>query len=73
MRCPVCGSHETGRVAVDQYFCWRCAVEFHGQPGRWRVYRVDEEGNLVAWQAGPPEPADAAEGRPRAALSVREA
>ncbi len=59
MRCPVCDRIETGRVASDQYFCWRCCVEFHGAPGRWRVFRVDEEGNLVEAVAGGEEATDA--------------
>ncbi len=34
-------------MAQDQYFCRHCCVEFHGAPGSWRVFVVDEEGNLI--------------------------
>ena len=47
MECPLCGRTETGRVGNREYYCWRCCVEFHGEPGQWRLYAPDPEGVLV--------------------------
>lgn len=38
---------ETGRVGNREYYCWRCCVEFHGEPGHWRLYAPDRDGVLV--------------------------
>jgi hypothetical protein len=57
MRCPLCGSIDTGKVGTGQYYCWRCLVEFNMTgPHGYTAYYVDEEGSLVALDA-----ADAAE------------
>lgn len=47
MRCPRCDKIENGQVGNGQYYCWHCSLEFHGVPGSWRFYRVDEEGGLI--------------------------
>lgn len=47
MRCPRCDKIENGQVGNGQYYCWNCCLEFHGEPGAWRFYSLDEEGGLV--------------------------
>ncbi len=47
MQCPLCGRLETGRVGNQEYYCWRCCVEFHGTPGNWRIFAPDTEGMLT--------------------------
>jgi len=47
MRCPLCNKLEYGQVGNGQYYCWNCCLEFHGQPGNWRFFSLDEEGGLV--------------------------
>ncbi len=59
MRCPVCDKLEYGQVGNGQYYCWNCYLEFHGQPGKWRFFAVDEEGGLVELAARAREPAQA--------------
>ena len=52
MRCPRCNKLEYGQVGNGQYYCWNCCLEFHGEPGRWRVYALEEDGSLVDWAEG---------------------
>lgn len=49
MKCPICGSIDTGKVGTGQYYCWNCLVEFNfsGKRG-YSAYYVDEEGALVS-------------------------
>ena len=48
--CPECGGHRVGRLSANQYYCGDCCIELLLQPTRRQVevFRVDEEGNLVA-------------------------
>ncbi len=46
MECPLCGRLDTGRVGNREYYCWTCCVEFHGEPGQWRLFVPDTEGIL---------------------------
>lgn len=46
MNCPACNSRATGKVGVDQFYCWDCCVEFNQGPLGTRIYRLDEEGSL---------------------------
>ena len=52
MSCPNCGSRSTGRVGVDQYYCWDCCVEWVETESGPRLYSVDEEGDLIALEDG---------------------
>ena len=49
MNCPICGSKTTGKVGVDQYYCWDCCVEYKNHNDEITVYEVDEEGTLIAY------------------------
>jgi len=46
MNCPACGSKATGKIGVDQYYCWDCFVEFNSDG---ELFEVAEDGSLVAY------------------------
>lgn len=48
MNCPICGSRATGKVGVDQYYCWDCCVEYKQDNNGTEIYEVAEDGSLVA-------------------------
>jgi len=43
--CPACGSKETNRVSLTNYYCANCYVEFEYKTGR--VYTIMYDGILV--------------------------
>ena len=47
MNCPACGSKATGRVGVDQYYCWDCCVEYKMRKNEVNIYEVAEDGTLM--------------------------
>ncbi|MEW6032183.1 MAG: hypothetical protein AB1645_04775 [Bacillota bacterium] len=47
MKCPVCGSRQTGLLGPGEFYCWRCFVEFAVGENRVEVYEVGEDGTLV--------------------------
>lgn len=47
LACPQCGSRSVGRVAVDQYYCWECCIEFAQTGDAVRCFQVNEEGELL--------------------------
>ncbi|MEG6616074.1 hypothetical protein V6C27_06485 [Peptococcaceae bacterium 1198_IL3148] len=49
MNCPVCGGKATGKVGVDQYYCWDCCVEYRKSKEGVDIFQVDEDGSLVAF------------------------
>lgn len=54
MNCPVCGSHDLGRIAPDHYYCWDCFVEIDASGSESRAFTVDPEGVLIPIGEGPP-------------------
>ncbi len=50
MVCPVCGGKSTGKVGVDQFYCWDCCVEYRQNNEVLTVFDVAEDGTLVAWE-----------------------
>ncbi|HWQ72074.1 MAG TPA: hypothetical protein VN370_07120 [Desulfitobacteriaceae bacterium] len=62
MKCPVCGGRSTGKVGVEQFFCWDCCVEFNNQSDKVIVYDLGEDGSLVAWDDPILDMGQAAEG-----------
>lgn len=48
MNCPHCGSRGIGKVGTGQYYCWDCCIEFAVTKDGIRLFRVDDEGELVA-------------------------
>jgi hypothetical protein len=49
VNCPVCGGKATGKVGVEQYYCWDCCVEYRKGKEGIDVFQVDEDGSLVAF------------------------
>lgn len=47
MTCPACGDRRVGRLASGRYFCRECCVEFEPRGGNFRMYRLDDEGELI--------------------------
>lgn len=56
MMCPVCGGKSTGKVGVDQYYCWDCFVEFRRQGSEIQIFDVAEDGSLMVWDEELAEP-----------------
>lgn len=50
MTCPVCGGRQTGKVGVEQYYCWNCCIEFNSHTDKVVVFDLEEDGTLVAWE-----------------------
>jgi len=48
LKCPVCGGKATGKVGIDQYYCWDCCVEYRLNREGVQIYEVAEDGSLVA-------------------------
>lgn len=49
MICPVCGGKSTGKVGVEQFYCWDCCIEYKKNKEEVQVFDLDEEGTLLAW------------------------
>lgn len=49
LRCPICGGKATGKVGVDQYYCWDCCIEYRINKEGVQIYEVAEDGSLVAF------------------------
>ena len=48
MQCPICRSKVTGKVGADQYYCWDCCVEYRLSQEGISIYKVAEDGTLIA-------------------------
>lgn len=49
MHCPICNGKATGKVGVEQYYCWDCCVEYQIDKEGVRVFEVSEDGSLVTF------------------------
>lgn len=49
MNCPVCGGKATGKIGVEQYYCWDCCLEYRKNKEGVQIYEVAEDGSLVAF------------------------
>ena len=48
MRCPLCGSADTGKVGNNQYYCWQCLLEFKANPQQPTcMFYVEADGSLI--------------------------
>ena len=43
--CPACGSKNTGKIAVDLYFCRECCVQYGINTNQ--IYEIGFDGELV--------------------------
>lgn len=44
--CPNCNSRDIGKIANNQYYCWRCFIELSVSGDRLTTYQVEEDGSL---------------------------
>jgi hypothetical protein len=46
LRCPNCNSHDLGKIAVDQRYCWHCFIEMTTSNDEkiCAVYQIEEDG-----------------------------
>jgi hypothetical protein len=51
MHCPLCGGKFTGKIGVEQYYCWDCCVEYRKNNNELQIYEVAEDGTLVAYDS----------------------
>lgn len=49
MYCPVCGGRASGKVGVDQYYCWDCCMEYRLNKEGIQIYEIAEDGSLVSF------------------------
>lgn len=49
MQCPICSGRATGKVGMEQYFCWDCCVEYRISKEGVQIFDLDEDGSLVAF------------------------
>lgn len=48
MNCPICGGKATGKVGIEQFYCWDCYIEYRIGKDGVQIYEVAEDGSLVA-------------------------
>ena len=46
--CPVCGGKATGKVGVERFYCWDCCVEYRIGSDGIQIFRLSEDGCLIA-------------------------
>lgn len=47
MICPKCKSRATGRIGLNQYYCWDCNIEFVPTKDGFRMYRLEDDGTAL--------------------------
>lgn len=47
MICPICNGHTVGKVGNNQFYCWRCYIEFSTKKDGFAIFKVDDEGELI--------------------------
>lgn len=52
MRCPNCQCRDFGKIGTNQYYCWGCFLEFSISGSEVKLYRVEEDGTLLALDHG---------------------
>lgn len=46
LTCPNCHSHDIGKIANNQFYCWNCFIELTIDGNRLAVFEVEEDGTL---------------------------
>lgn len=48
MDCPLCGSHTTGRIGNNRYYCSECCHEWTDSlTGELKVYKILSDGSIT--------------------------
>jgi hypothetical protein len=51
LRCPNCKCRDIGKIGTNQYYCWGCFLEFNVLGDEVKMYQVEEDGSLVAFDS----------------------
>lgn len=46
LSCPNCQSRDIGKIANNQYYCWKCFIELTVQGDHLALHQVEEDGSL---------------------------
>lgn len=46
MKCPICGSRNTGKIKSKHFFCRECYCEMEEKNGELIVYTIDADGTV---------------------------
>lgn len=49
--CPLCGSHKTGRIGRERYYCAECCHEWTGTVDI-KIYKILADGTTIGLYAG---------------------
>jgi len=52
-RCPHCNCRDIGKIGTQQFYCWGCFVEFSVHNDEVKLFQVEEDGSLVAFESLP--------------------
>lgn len=44
--CPLCGTHDTGRIGRKRYYCQECCLEWTENNGELEIFRIGPDGRL---------------------------
>jgi hypothetical protein len=53
-RCPHCNCRDIGKIGTQQFYCWGCFVEFSITGDEVKLFQVEEDGSLIAFEQSPP-------------------
>ncbi|MFD2169241.1 hypothetical protein [Tumebacillus lipolyticus] len=48
-RCPHCNCRDIGKIGTNQFYCWGCFMEFCVSGEEVKLYQVEEDGSLIAY------------------------
>lgn len=55
-RCPHCNCRDIGKIGTQQFYCWGCFVEFSITGDEVKLFQVEEDGSLIAFENPPAVP-----------------
>ncbi|ASS74730.1 hypothetical protein CIG75_06915 [Tumebacillus algifaecis] len=48
-RCPHCNCRDIGKIGTYQFYCWGCFMEFSVTGDEVKLFQVEEDGSLIAY------------------------
>ncbi len=57
-RCPHCNCRDIGKIGTQQFYCWGCFMEFSITGEEVKLFQVEEDGSLIAFEKAPQVPLD---------------
>lgn len=52
-RCPHCNCRDIGKIGTHQFYCWGCFMEFSISGEEVKLFQVEEDGSLIAYEDRP--------------------